>query len=123
MKWIASVALTAAFLTIGTAPGRAADAWAGTYKAHSGSYRWQATITAKSAGAYTLHMSVHSRMPECSGDTTEMARLAGGKLVTASKECALTVARRGLKIIRVEEIDCNEAHGVACPFSSELTRR
>ena len=123
MKRMISTASIAALLTIGgwVAPVIAADTWVGQYTGHVDSYRWEATITNRAAGVYNLHVSVASKMPECSGDVSAPAKLVGGKLLINDEDCTLSISRRGAKGIRIEEKQCS-AHGAACGFDSELTR-
>jgi hypothetical protein len=104
-------------------PVIAADLWAGEYTGRSGAYRWKAMITNGAADVYSLHVSVESRMPECSGDVTAPAKLVGDKLLIDVDGCSLTISRRGPKGIRIEEKQCSSAHGLACGFDSALTRK
>jgi hypothetical protein len=124
MKHLVASALAAAgaLCSMFSALGFAADPWPGQYTGYADSYRWQATITNRAAGVYNLHVSVTSRMPECLGEVSEPAKLVGDRLLVDSDDCTLTVSRRGADGIRIEEKQCSSAHGIACPFSSELTR-
>lgn len=124
-RFSSAIAFAATLLAVAgcPAPSTAADPWIGKYTGHLDSYRWKATIRSKTTNSYTLHASVASQMPLCSGDVDTDAKLTDGKLVVASDDCTLTITKLGPGKIRVMENNCNYWHGAACEFSSELTRK
>lgn len=121
---IALLPAVALSMVLSGGPSVAADAFAGRYAGSNGSYKWKAAITPNGGQSYNVTVEVYSARPACSGKFDAVGEVRSDRIVTKPEPddaCVLTVSTNG-NGIAVQEKSCEFDHGVACMFTSRMTR-